>query len=165
MIAEVHNLSTNNGNLLVGTVVDILLVEDNEDHIELTMEALKAANVVNNLIVIRNGREALKYVDRVSSYGDEQKYPLPGLILLDIKLPDMTGIDLLRHMKGVDGLKMTPVVMLTSSIRMENVDECYRLGANSYIEKPISFGDFIETVKKIPLYWALINKLPGDLVV
>ena len=165
MIAEVHNLNTNNEVFSDGRIVDILLVEDNEDHIELTMEALKAAHVVNKVIVIRNGREALKYVDQVSSYGDEQKYPLPGLILLDIKLPDMTGIDLLRHMKGMDGLKKTPVVMLTSSTRTEDVDECYRLGANSYIEKPISFGDFIETVKKIPLYWALINKLPGDLIV
>ncbi len=162
MIAEVVSLETDNRNLRNESGVDILLIEDNEDHIELTMEALKTVNIINKVIIIRNGKEALKYVDRGDSYRDKQKYPLPGLILLDIKLPDMTGIDILRHLKRKEGLKKIPVVMLTSSTRTEDVDECYRLGVNSYIDKPVSFLSFIETVKKIPLYWLLINRLPGE---
>ena len=141
--------------------INILLVEDNMDHVELTLGALEEANVVNKIMVMKNGTEALKYIKMEGKYADSENYPRPGLILLDIKLPDMTGKDILRVIKTDMRLKKVPVVMLTSSARMEDINESYELGANSYIDKPVSFGDFFETVKKIPLYWALTNRLPS----
>ncbi len=138
----------------------IMLVEDNEDHLELTISALKEANIKNNIVALKDGREAIAYLKGEGEYSNRKAHPLPMLILLDLKMPRVGGKEVLREIKSDDTLKTIPVVMLTSSAMESDIEECYELGANSYITKPISFGDFVEKVKSIPLYWLLVNSLP-----
>ena len=144
------------------TNITILLVEDNPDHSELITDSLEEENVVNKVLSMDNGTEALKYIRGEGKYQDCDKYPKPGLILLDIKLPDMSGKDILKVIKSNENWSTIPTIMLTSSSRDLDINECYKFGANSYVEKPMSFSDFSEKVKKIPLYWALTNKLPTN---
>jgi two-component system response regulator len=145
---------------VIGKEKIIMLVEDNDDHIELTLGALKEANLGNKFVVRKDGDEALKYLNGKGKYSDRHHNPLPMLILLDLKLPGMSGKDVLKSIKEDSILRKIPVVMLTSSTMEQDIEECYRLGANSYISKPLSFGDFTEKVKSIPLYWLLVNSLP-----
>ena len=137
-----------------------MLVEDNEDHVELTLSALEEANIGNRVIVMKDGSDALAYLNGEGEFSDRKKHPLPLLIMLDLKMPKVGGKDVLRKVKSVKRLKNIPVVMLTSSGLEKDVEECYDLGANSYIIKPISFGEFVEKVKSIPLYWLLVNSMP-----
>ena len=138
----------------------IMLVEDNEDHLELTISALKEANMKNNIVALKDGREAIAYLKGEGEYSNRKAHPLPMLILLDLKMPRVGGKEVLKVIKGDERLRTIPVVMLTSSAMGKDIEECYDLGANSYIIKPVSFGDFVEKVKSIPLYWLLINSLP-----
>ena len=139
----------------------IMLVEDNEAHAELTVDALKRANIANKVITMPNGSDALDYLKGRGKWQNDAHRQMPTLILLDIKMPILDGKQTLAAIKGDAEFRHIPVIMLTSSLLDSDIRECYDIGANSYIVKPVSFGDFAETIKSIPLYWLLINKLPG----
>jgi CheY-like chemotaxis protein len=138
----------------------ILLVEDNPDHVFLTLEGLKRGNLVNDVRVANDGQEALDYVYRKGKYADEEKYPLPELILLDIRLPKKNGIEVLKIIKEDDKLKDIPVIMLTTSVNEDEIAQSYSYGANSYITKPVTFHDFVEKMKALQFYWCVTNTLP-----
>jgi two-component system, response regulator len=133
--------------------LDILLVEDNPQDAEMTQRALRQHNLVNRLHWVKDGAEALECL----LANDRQK---PKLVLLDLKMPKVDGIEVLRRMKGDPVLRTIPVVIMTSSNEERDVVESYRLGANSYIVKPVGFEAFLETVAKIGLYWVLTNRVP-----
>jgi len=140
----------------------ILVVEDDPNHRELISEAIKEANLLNNVLFVEDGLETIRYLEREGKYSNEEKYPWPTLILLDLKLPGMNGKEVLRHIKSEKGTQAIPVIVLTSSALDKDVDECYKLGANSYIIKPLSANDFIKKIKEIPLYWLLVSSLPKE---
>jgi two-component system response regulator len=131
----------------------ILLVEDNPDDEELTRVALKENNILNELVVARDGAEAVDYL-----FSPEKA--LPQVVLLDLKLPKIDGLDVLRRMRANERTKLLPVVILTSSKEEQDLVEGYSLGANSYVRKPIDFGQFIDAVKQLQLYWLVLNDAP-----
>mgnify|MGYP006175487083 CR=1 FL=1 len=133
--------------------IEILLVEDNPEDAEMTMRALRRNNLVNRLHWVKDGAEALEYL----LAKDRQK---PKLVLLDLKMPKVDGIEVLRRMKADAIARSIPIVIMTSSNEERDVVETYRLGANSYIVKPVEFEAFLETVAKIGLYWVLTNRVP-----
>src|SRR4030043_405944 len=137
--------------------VTIALVEDNPDDVELTLHALERNNIVNPLEILRDGQEALDYLFYTGKYSNST-HPLPGIILLDLKLPKVDGIDILRKIKLDKKRKLIPVVVLTSSKEERDVIDSYDLGVNSYIRKPVDFDQFVDTVKQIGFYWLLINE-------
>lgn len=139
--------------------VEILLVEDNATDAELTLRALRKLNLANNMTWLKNGAEALDFLFGAGAYAS-RKNDHPKLILLDLKLPKVDGIEVLRRIKSDERTKMIPVVMLTSSAEERDIVESYRLGVNSYIVKPVDFEQFGETVAKAGLYWMLMNKTP-----
>lgn len=141
-------------------LLNILLIEDNTDDVELALHALKKNNIVNHVEIIRDGQEALDYLFYKGKYANST-HPLPGIILLDLKLPKVDGIELLKIMKNDRMRKLIPVVVLTSSKEERDVIESYNLGGNSYIRKPVDFDQFVETVKYIGFYWLLINEPPA----
>jgi two-component system response regulator len=140
---------------------EILLVEDNPDDVELALHALKRNNILNPIVVARDGQEALDYLYYEGQYADS-KHELPALILLDLKLPKVDGIEVLRKIKENNSLKKVPVVILTSSQEEKDLVESYDLGVNSYIRKPVDFDQFVETVRYIGYYWLLLNKSPSE---
>lgn len=131
----------------------IVLVEDNPDDQTLTLRALKKQNVANEIIVLNDGVEALEFLL------DPEK-PLPNLVLLDLKLPKLDGLQLLRRLRNEPRTQVLPVVVLTSSDEDRDVIEGYRLGANSYIRKPVDFNQFTEAVRQLGLYWLVLNQSP-----
>jgi two-component system, response regulator len=131
----------------------IVLVEDNPDDQTLTLRALKKQNLANDIIVLSDGVEALEYLL------DPEK-PLPNLVLLDLKLPKLDGLQLLRRLRNEPRTQLLPVVVLTSSDEDRDVIEGYRLGANSYIRKPVDFNQFSEAVRQLGLYWLVLNQAP-----
>jgi DNA-binding response OmpR family regulator len=131
----------------------ILLVEDNPDDQTLTLRALKKQNIANDIVVLSDGVEALEYLS------DPDK-PLPDLVLLDLKLPRLDGLALLRKLRDEPRTQLLPVVVLTSSDEDRDVIEGYRLGANSYIRKPVDFNQFTEAVRQLGLYWLVLNQAP-----
>jgi CheY-like chemotaxis protein len=137
--------------------VDILLVEDNRDHAELILKALRDNNVLNEVHVVTSGEEALDFLYQRGEYADAAR---PGLILVDIKLPGMDGIELLRRIKADPKLKPIPVVMLTTSAGEKEIVESYSCGANSYVVKPVDFAQFVRVIKELKLYWMVVNSLP-----
>lgn len=139
----------------------ILLVEDNEDDIELTVRALKKNNVVNEIITVRDGEEALDYLFARGPYNERPKEKMPNLILLDLKMPKVGGIEVLKVIRTTEALKHIPVVVLTTSDEERDIIESYRLGANSYIRKPVDFVQFTEAIRQLGLYWLVLNVLPG----
>lgn len=143
-----------------GKPVNILLVEDNEDHAELTLNALRNNNVINEIHVVRDGEEALDFVYHRGKYTDVEKFPLPGLILLDISLPKLSGLEVLETLKVDPDLRHIPIIMLTTSSREEEIVKSYANGANSYVTKPVDFDEFVRKIKDIKLYWTLTNSLP-----
>ncbi len=140
--------------------IEILLVEDNIDDVELTVMALRRGKISNNMHVVRDGEEALNYLFHRGNYKEKEKSPRPGLILLDIKLPKINGMEVLKQIKNDRKLKLIPVVILTTSRRDEDIIRSYDLGVNSYIMKPVEFNKFIDVVKNIELYWVLTNTPP-----
>lgn len=139
--------------------VDILLVEDNPADAELTMRALRKGNLANRITWVKDGVEALEFIFREGAYAgrpDEH----PKLILLDIKLPKVDGIEVLKRIKAHEHTRVIPVVMVTSSAEGRDIAESYKLGANSYVVKPVEFDQFIETLGKAGFYWMLVNKAP-----
>lgn len=134
----------------------ILLVEDNPNDLELTLHALSASKLSNPVVVARDGAEALELL-----FGSEEQAPLPELpqlILLDLKLPKVDGLEVLERIKGDERTRAIPVVVLTSSSEGPDIDRAYSLGVNSYIVKPVDFGQFCETVKQLGMYWLLLNQ-------
>lgn len=139
-------------------LLDILLVEDNQDDILITKRALKeSGQCINNLWVVRDGPEALDFLRCQGEYKDRDSAQVPGLVLLDLNLPKMNGLDVLKEIKQTDGLQMIPVVMLTNSKSEEDVIKGYKFGCNSFIQKPVEFEHFIEVVGQIGIYWGLLN--------
>jgi len=143
-----------------GNPVNILLVEDNEDHAELTLRALRSNNLINEVYVVKDGEEALDFVYHRGKYADVKEFPLPGLILLDISLPKVSGLEVLETLKGDPQLKVIPVIMLTTSEREEEIARSYAGGANSYVTKPVNFEEFVKKITEIKLYWTITNSLP-----
>jgi two-component system, response regulator len=139
--------------------VEILLVEDNAEDAEMTIRALRKRNLANRLHWVKDGEEALEYLFGTGRYAGRDRC-LPRLVLLDIKMPKVDGIEVLRRVKASD-LKDVPVVVMTSSNEERDVVESYRLGVNSYIVKPVQFDDFLDTVAKIGMYWLLANRVPS----
>ena len=140
--------------------VNILLVEDNPDHAELTLKALENGNLMNQVFWVKDGEEALDFLQHRRRFTDPAAAPRPGLILLDIKLPKVDGHEVLRQIKSDETLRSIPVVMLTTSDRDEEVAASYRAGANSFVTKPVRFAEFVERIKAVKLYWVLTNRLP-----
>jgi two-component system, response regulator len=139
--------------------ISILLIEDNPDDVELTLHALKKSNIANPIEVIRDGQDAVDYLFYKGKYLNS-KHSMPNLILLDLKLPKVTGIEILHKLKSDRKLKLIPVVVLTSSKEENDIMKSYDMGVNSYIRKPVDFDQFVETVKQIGFYWLLINEKP-----
>jgi two-component system response regulator len=140
--------------------VEILLVEDNPEDAEMTVRALRKRNLANHLHWVKDGEEALEYLFGTGRYAGRDVSQPPRLVLLDIKMPKVDGIEVLRRVKSSE-LKQVPVVVMTSSNEERDVLESYRLGVNSYIVKPVQFEDFMDTVAKIGLYWVLSNRVPA----
>ena len=139
----------------------ILLAEDNPKDVELTLEALSEHNLANHVIVVKDGVEAMEYLRYEGNY-KQRKQGNPAVILLDIKMPRMDGIEVLKAIRSDDKLKTIPVVILTSSREESDLIKSYELGVNAYVVKPVNFKDFICAVKEIGIFWALINELPPE---
>ncbi len=135
----------------------ILLIEDNHLDVEMILSALKEYNLSNEVAVVDDGEEALDYLHQRGRYLMREKGN-PIVILLDIKLPKMSGVDVLNHIKTEKTLNCIPVVILTSSKEEQDIDICYKAGANAYVVKPVDFHDFVETVKQLGMFWALVNE-------
>jgi len=140
--------------------VEILLVEDNQDDVELTLHALRKENLANNIHVARDGEEAIEFLFCNGTHADRSFEQPPKLILLDLKLPKVDGMEVLKRVKGDPRTKTIPVVILTSSKEERDLVSSYNLGANSYIQKPVDFDQFRNTVKEAGLYWLVINQRP-----
>jgi len=136
----------------------ILLVEDNPDDVALTLRALKSHNITNEVIVAQDGAQALDYLfgAKANALGDE----LPAVVLLDLKLPKINGMEVLQRIRADEGTRLLPVVILTSSDEERDVIEGYSLGANSYVRKPVDFVEFTQAAKQLGLYWLLMNRAP-----
>jgi DNA-binding response OmpR family regulator len=134
----------------------ILLVEDDSDHEALAIRALRKANVANEIRVARDGEEAIDFLKGVS----EGRMPQPQLVLLDLKLPKVDGLDVLRSIRASEKTGLLPVVVLTSSDEERDIIASYRLGVNSYIRKPVNFADFAEATRQLGMYWLLLNQCP-----
>jgi two-component system, response regulator len=137
--------------------VDILLVEDNPHDAELTIRALKKYNLANNLVHLPDGVEALDFIFRKGKY-EGKEAANPRLILLDLKLPKLNGIEVLTELKKNEQTKTIPVVVLTSSMEQPDLDECYKLGVNSYVVKPVEFESFVKAVADLGMYWMVLNQ-------
>lgn len=138
----------------------ILLVEDNPDDVELTLLSLKKHNISNEVVVTRDGAEALDYLFTTGAYADRDRSIMPAVILLDLKLPKIDGLEVLRRLRADERTKLLPVVILTSSKEEQDMLNGYKLGANSYVRKPVDFNQFSDAVKQLGLYWLLLNELP-----
>jgi len=135
----------------------IFLIEDRPDEIELMKQALHQAGVTNPLRMISDGAEAIAYFEGRDRYADRHTYPLPRLVLLDLKLPNRTGLDIVKWLKNDDRLKRIPVILVTSSREVSDMEKAYSAGVNSYLVKPTSFRDFVETMKITATYWIHYN--------
>jgi len=138
----------------------ILLVEDNPDDVELTLRALKKNKILNKVVVAGDGAEALDYLFGAGTYSGRDMSVMPTVVLLDLKLPKVDGLEVLRRMRADERTMLLPVVILTSSKEEKDLINGYKLGANSYIRKPVDFERFIEAVKQLGLYWLLLNEPP-----
>jgi len=135
----------------------ILLVEDNDDDVELTRRAFRKINLDNELVVARDGQEALDYVYCTGTHASREP-TMPEVILLDLKLPKIDGLDVLRRLRQDPRSKLVPVVVLTSSTQDRDIVESYELGANSYVQKPVDFGEFLEATRQLGMYWLVLNR-------
>ncbi len=141
----------------------ILLVEDNPDDVELTLRALRQYNVSNEISVVRDGAEALDYLFATGAYSDRDKTTMPAVVILDLKLPKVDGLEVLQRMRADERTKLVPVVILTSSKEERDMINGYKFGANSYVRKPVDFTQFIEAARQLGLYWLVINESPPQI--
>ncbi len=137
----------------------ILLVEDNPHDLELTLIALSKSQLANEVVVTRDGAEALDYLHRRGEFVDRQ-VGSPAVILLDLKLPKVDGLEVLKEIRHTDGLKPVPVVMLTSSKEEQDVIRSYELGVNAYVVKPVDFNEFVRAIADLGIFWAVLNEPP-----
>ena len=142
--------------------VEILLIEDNIDDAELTIHALKKKNLGNNLTHLKDGEEALEFLYATGKYAGRNLNLQPRMILLDLKMPKLNGMEVLEKVKTEPSTKKIPVVILTSSREDPDLIRCYELGANSYIVKPVDFESFVNAVAELGLYWIILNQIPGQ---
>jgi two-component system response regulator len=147
---------------MTDNIVEILLVEDNANDVELALRALKKNNLTNRIHVVRDGAEALEFILCTGAYEgrSHETSRQPKVILLDLKLPKVDGLEVLRRIKSDEKTRAIPVVMMTSSREERDVVESYRLGVNSYIVKPVDFDQFSEAVRQLGMYWVLLNNPP-----
>ncbi len=138
--------------------VEILLVEDNPNDVELTLRALKKHNLANKVHVVRDGAEALEFIFAEGDYTGRDIDHNPRVILLDLKLPKVDGLEVLRKIKSEERTKVIPVVVLTSSREERDIVESYKLGVNSYIVKPVDFDKFVQAISEVGFYWLLLNQ-------
>lgn len=138
----------------------ILLVEDNPDDVILTLRALRKSNIANEVIVMRDGVEALDFLFCTGEYADRDPRKMPQMVLLDLKLPRVDGLEVLRRIRADERTQLLPVVILTSSSEDQDKLRGYKLGANSYIRKPVDFNQFVEAVRQLGLYWLVLNETP-----
>jgi CheY-like chemotaxis protein len=141
-------------------IVEILIVEDTPEDLELALRALKKANLANHIQTARDGAEALEFIFCDGAYADRKIEDTPKVILLDLKLPKVDGLEVLRRIKNDPRTMSIPVVVLTSSKEQKDLVESYRLGVNSYIVKPVNFEGFISAVQELGMYWLLLNQPP-----
>jgi CheY-like chemotaxis protein len=139
----------------------ILMAEDDPNDVELTLEALSEYNLANRIVVVRDGVEVMEYLKREGKY-KERPPGNPAVLLLDIKMPRMDGLEVLQAIRSDVKLKMLPVVMLTSSREEEDLIKSYELGVNAYVVKPVDFKEFIEAIKQVGVFWAVINEIPPE---
>lgn len=139
---------------------EILLAEDNPEDAELTLRALAKVHLANRVIHVEDGQEALDFIFGEGQFTNRGKGNFPGVILLDIKMPRVDGIEVLRKLKSNEATKFIPVVIMTSSAEDRDILESYKLGVNSYVVKPVEFDAFYQAVAELGLYWMLVNKLP-----
>lgn len=144
----------------MATRTTILLVEDNADDVELTLRAFRRHNLENHVVVVRDGAEALDYFFATGAYADRNPNDLPALVLLDLKLPRIDGLEVLRRLRSDPRTQLVPVVVLTSSKEETDLLRSYRLGCNSYVRKPIDFNEFVAAVTNLRLYWLVLNEEP-----
>lgn len=137
----------------------ILLAEDNPQDVELTLEALQEHKLANGVVVVNDGVEVMEYLNYEGKYSDRKKGN-PVVLLLDIKMPLMDGIEVLEAIRSNEKLKRLPVVMLTASREEPDLKKCYELGVNAYVVKPVNFNNFLDAVKHIGVFWAMLNELP-----
>jgi two-component system response regulator len=140
----------------------ILLVEDNPDDEALTVRAFHKNNVKNEIVVARDGAEALDYLFGTGAYANRDTSLAPQVVILDLKLPKIDGLEVLRRLRAAPQTKLLPVVILTSSNEERDLLEGYGLGANSYVRKPVDFAEFVEAVRQLGLYWLLLNERPPE---
>lgn len=141
--------------------VEILLVEDNFDDAELTIRELKRHNMANQLVHVRDGEVALDFLFARGQYEGRDNHPYPKVVLLDIQMPKLNGLEVLEQLKKNRETRAIPVVMLTSSAENPDIQRCYDLGANSYIVKPVNFEGFAESIRTLGYYWLLLNQPPS----
>lgn len=139
---------------------EILLVEDNPSDRKLTLRAFKKYNLLNHITIAEDGEEALDFLFKKGKFSELPENQYPKLILLDLKLPKVSGVEVLKVIKSEDKFKNIPVVVMTSSKEDSDIIECYSLGVNSYVVKPVNFEDFMEVVGKLGMYWLLLNEAP-----
>jgi len=139
---------------------DILVVEDNPTDAELTLRALRRAKLANPITVVEDGAEALEYLFGVGKHAGRPSEGTPRVVLLDLKLPKLSGLEVLRRIRGDERTSQVPVVIVTSSREEPDVKEAYRLGVNSYIVKPVEFEKFVDAMTRVGLYWVLLNEPP-----
>jgi two-component system response regulator len=139
---------------------EILLVEDNPDDVALTLRAFKKNHILNRVVVARDGVEALDYLFGTGTHAGRDPTQLPAVLLLDVKLPRLDGLEVLKRLRSDRRTELLPVVILTSSVEEQDIARSYRLGANSYIRKPVDFDDFLRAVGQLGLYWLLLNEAP-----
>ncbi|NQS90056.1 response regulator [Patescibacteria group bacterium] len=140
--------------------VEILLVEDNPDDVELTLRTLRKRNLTNKIYVVSDGAEALEFIFATGAYAEREIKNKPRMILLDLELPKVNGIEVLGKIKSDERTKNIPVVVLTSSQEEQDMVKSYKLGVNSYIVKPVDFDKFSQVVSELGFYWVLLNKTP-----
>ena len=141
-------------------IVEILIVEDNPNDAEMALRALKKNNLTNNVLVVIDGEEALDFIFHKNKFVNRDGSNQPKIILLDLKLPKVDGLEVLKELKNNEETKMIPVIVLTSSKEESDILESYKLGVNSYIVKPVDFDKFVEAVRQLGLYWLLLNESP-----
>lgn len=140
--------------------IEILLIEDNMNDAELTIRALKKNNLANKLVHLKDGAEAIDFIFAEGNYSGRKVENVPKVILLDLKMPKVDGIEVLKKIKADERTKKIPVVILTSSKEDPDIQECYRLGVNSYVVKPVQFEQFVKSVSELGLYWMILNQAP-----
>ena len=138
----------------------ILLVEDNPDDVKLTLRALAKSRIANEVVVVRDGVEALEFLNCSGKFSDRNPDVLPQVVLLDLKMPRMDGLEFLQRLRSTERTRLLPVVVLTTSSEDRDRVESYKLGANSYVRKPVDFKQFVEAVQHLGLYWLVLNDAP-----